>query len=124
MGRVQLTSDAKEDLRDLDGSARILVLKALKKLETNPDDRGQPLGSSPKGSLVGFRKLVVGDRLWRIVYRVEPSGDVTVVWVIAKRADAEVYELAVARLQISAELDEQLRAGLHGLLDEAFQRKS
>jgi len=100
MAEVQITADALEDLRDLDGSARKQVLKALKKLEDEPEKRGQPLGSRNDGqNLTGLRKLVVGDRDYRIVYRIEPSGDVAVIWVIAKRDDDEVYELAMARLR-------------------------
>lgn len=98
MARVELTEDAREDLRDLDGSARALVFKALKKLETEPEKRGTPLGSRSSSNLTTFRKLVVGDRHYRIVYRVEPDGTVVVVWVIARRADDEVYQLAVSRL--------------------------
>ena len=104
MARVQLTDDALEDLRDLDGSSRKAVVKALAKLETCPEQRGAPLGSLPVGNLTGFRKLVVGDRDYRIVYRVDPGGDVTVVWVIARRADREVYDLAVARVRAHPDL--------------------
>lgn len=100
MARVKLTEDARDDLADLDGSARVLVLKALVKLRDNPAQRGSPLGSRSTGNLTGFRKLVVGNRDYRIVYQVTPDGDVTVVWVIAKRADNEVYDMAVARLKL------------------------
>jgi mRNA interferase RelE/StbE len=43
---------------------------------------------------------VVGDRDYRIVYRVEPDGSVVVVCVIARRGDDEVYQLAVSRLRL------------------------
>ena len=96
--RVVLTSDAREDFRDLDGSTRKIVAKALKKLETEPEKRGAPLGARESGDLSTYRKLVVGNRDYRIVYRVDPDGSVCVIWVIAKRSDDEVYNLAVARL--------------------------
>lgn len=96
--RVVLTSDAREDFRDLDGSSRKVVAKALKKLETEPEKRGAPLGARESGDLSTYRKLVVGNRDYRIVYRVDPDGSVCVIWVIAKRSDDEVYNLAVARL--------------------------
>lgn len=89
-----MTADAREDIRRLDGSAGKLVIKALKKLEDNPAQRGAALG----GGLATFRKLVVGDRDYRIVYRVEANGTVVVVWVIAKRADSECYNLAMSQL--------------------------
>lgn len=96
--RVVLTEDAREDVRDLDGSARVLVLKGLKKLETDPELRGQPLGKRLEANLTGYRKLIVGDRGYRVVYRVTDRGTVCVVMVVAKRADDQVYELAKARL--------------------------
>lgn len=36
----------------------------------------------------------------RIVYRVEPSGD---IWVVAGSADAECYDTALARLAVLGE---------------------
>lgn len=100
MAEVWLTEDARDDLHDLDNSARNIVLKALKKLRTEPEKRGAPLGNNTGSKLTTFRKLVVGDREYRIVYRVEPDGTVVVVWVIAHRRDDEVYQLAVSRLRL------------------------
>jgi mRNA interferase RelE/StbE len=121
MAKVQLTADAVEDLRDLDGSTLKVVLKALKKLEDHPEQRGEPLGSRQSGNLTGFRKLVVGDRSHRIVYQVLPSGDVCVVWVIAGRADEKVYDIAVARIQLHA--DPVISTGLQKVLAEVFGRE-
>lgn len=100
MAEVRLTEDARDDLHDLDGAARIVVFKGLKKLRTEPEKRGAPLGNKASGNLTTFRKLIVGDRDYRIVYRVEPDGSVVVVWVIARRSDEEVYQLAVSRLRL------------------------
>lgn len=100
MARVVLTEDAREDLRDLDRSVQIKVLKAIKKLADGPEQRGAPLGRRSTSDLTTFRKLVVGDRDYRIIYRVEPDGSVVVVWVIGRRADGEAYELAMARLRM------------------------
>ncbi|GGS12881.1 type II toxin-antitoxin system RelE family toxin [Actinokineospora fastidiosa] len=121
MARVELTADAREDLRDLDGSTRKIVIKALKKLETEPDKRGEPLGGRRLGNLTTFRKLVVGDRDIRIVYRVEPDGTVVVVWVIGRRVDDECYELAVSRLRMAA--DRSLAAMAEKMLHEAWGRR-
>lgn len=100
MARVQLSEEARDDFHDLDGSSQWIVAKALKKLETDPHLRGQPLGSRASGDLTTFRKLVVGNRDHRIVYRIDPDGTVVVVWVIARRADAEAYELAMSRIRL------------------------
>jgi mRNA interferase RelE/StbE len=117
MGRVHLTQEAADDVRDLDGSPRGLVLKALKKLETDPELRGQPLGSNIGGNLSTFRKLVVGNRDYRIVYRCIENNEAAVVMVVAKRADNEVYDLAVARLQLHEDPKmRELANNLRGLM--------
>ena len=119
MARVQLTSDAAEDVRDLDGSDQKLVLKALVKLEDHPEQRGQPLGSRPGQNLTGLRKLVVGNRAIRIVYQVTPTGDVCVVWVVASRTDDACYELAASRLQMH---HHPMVNELQAMLDQVFER--
>lgn len=118
MARVVLTDDARGDLRDLDGAARKLVAKKLKQLEDEPEERGAPLGSRSSSNLTTFRKIVVGDRDYRIVYRVEPDGTVCVIWVIGKHSDDEVYAMALARLKTAATDD--LTADLTGLLNNVF----
>jgi mRNA interferase RelE/StbE len=100
MARVRLTDEARDDLQDLDRSVQIQVLKGLKKLKTNPEQRGAPLGRRSTSNLTTFRKLVVGDRDYRIIYRVEVDGSVVVVWVIGRRPDGEAYELALTRLRL------------------------
>lgn len=119
MAKVVLTADAREDVRGLDGSARAIVLKAMKKLEDAPEQRGAPLGSRRDGDLTGFRKLVVGDRQYRIVYRVERDGMVCVVWVVASRVDEECYRTARARVAAYT-AEPALAAMLAQILDAAF----
>ena len=121
MARVVLTDDAKEDLRNLDGAARKLVAKKLKQIEDEPEKRGAPPGSRSSSNLTTFRKLVVGDRDYRIVYWVEPDGTVCVVWVIGRRSDNEVYQMALARLKMLARDD--LTADLTGLLKRVFDEQ-
>lgn len=100
MAAVHLTSDAWEDYYELDGDTRSKVRKGLLKLETEPAKRGQPLGSQHTGNLTTFRKLVVGNRDYRIVYRIDEDGTAVVVWVIGRRTDAECYQLAMARFSM------------------------
>lgn len=114
MTRVVLTPEAREDVRDLDGDARGRVLRAMKKLEERPDQRGAPLG----GGLTTFRKLVVGPRQYRIIYRVDEDGSVCVVWVVGSRVDSECYSLALSRLQLYSNTTKS--AELTALLSEAF----
>lgn len=72
-----------------------VVRWAMKKcllLERNPE-----AGEELRGGLVGFRKIVVGDRDWRVVWRVTSDEvgrtvvDVAEVWAVGARSDAEVY---------------------------------
>lgn len=89
---VWLTDPAIDDLRRLDGAALVWALKKMLLLESNPN-AGEPL----LGKLVGYRKLVVGDRDWRIVWRTttDERGGVVIeiaeVWAVGARADSEVY---------------------------------
>lgn len=92
---VRLTDDAVEDLQDLFKADPQLVRWALKKmiqLERDPN-AGDPL----LGGLIGYRKITVGDRDWRVVWRVEQdeAGDylieVAEVWAVGYRKDSEVY---------------------------------
>lgn len=99
---VRLTNPAFEDLRRLLAKDPQIVRSALKKmmlLERDPN-AGEPL----LGSLIGWRKLVVGDNHWRIVWKVtsDDVGDVTVtiseVWAVGARSDAAVYAEMTERL--------------------------
>ena len=98
MAKITFTQDAIEDLEQLDSSGRRLVLGKLRMLDTNAE-AGQPLGSRKLVNLTGLRKLVAGNRTYRIIYRVEKDGSVVVIWVIADRVDDECYELAIKRLE-------------------------
>lgn len=68
--RVELTDDAVNDLRDRyrDGTLPVCLAK-LVRLEDVGEAAGVPLG----GELTGFRKIVVGDRTWRVIFRMNPG---------------------------------------------------
>jgi mRNA interferase RelE/StbE len=104
MAQVELTDDAKEDLRDLDGAAQKAVLKGLRKLQADPYGHGEPLGRRNSGDLTGFRKLVVGRNTYRVLYLIHETAEqeaptIVVVWIISERADDRVYQLALSRLE-------------------------
>lgn len=123
MATIILIPAAQDDIRALEGSVRKLVLNGLKKLKVSPTQRGAPLGSRNSGDLTELRKLVVGNRQYRIVYRVEQDESIVVVWVVGSRVDAECYNLAVARLEMYAKQPE-LQALLRGILEKAFDKDS
>ncbi len=97
------TGPALEDLRRFRASAPSVVplfLKKLLLLERNPF-AGEPL----LGGLIGYRKITVGNRHWRIVWRViEQNADNTIVeiaegWAVGSRADSEVYSEVRKRIE-------------------------
>lgn len=92
---VRLTDPAVGDLAGLirkDPQIARWALKKMIQLETDPE-AGQPL----LGELIGWRKLSVGNRDWRVVWRVthDIAGgivvDVAEVWAAGARSDGEVY---------------------------------
>lgn len=99
---VRLTEDAVADLyrlRKKDPSILRAVFKKMLLLEHSPT-AGEPL----LGALVGFRKLVVGDRDWRIVWRITvdatgtPILDISEVWAVGARSDGAVYDELTSRV--------------------------
>src|SRR5260370_22438200 len=92
--RVELTDEAVEDLAhyvETDVFPRLLA--KLVRLEEVGKEAGQPLGRG----LTGWRKIVVGDRDWRIIFTTNPDETVATVWVIGDREDAACYEEAQRR---------------------------
>lgn len=96
---VWLTDAAVEDLDRLHGAALVWALKKMLLLETS-SDAGEPL----MGNLIGYRKLVVSDRDWRIVWRPTTNDrggvviEVSEVWAVGARSDSDVYAEMTARL--------------------------
>lgn len=93
---VRLTSAAFGDLERLAHLDPQIVRWALKKMLLI--ERDPFAGEALRGKLTGWRKLVVGDRDWRVVWRVvaEDTETITVdvgeVWAAGARSDDEVYE--------------------------------
>jgi len=107
MARVQLTDDAQDDIRGLDNSLRIRVLKDLQKLKISPSSRGDPLGSKAPGNLTGLRKMYVGpSKGYQAVFAAQ-GDEIAIVIVVATRADAECYELALARVRLMSDQRQQ-----------------
>ncbi len=95
--RVEFINDAIADLvRYAESGNLALFLKKLIRLEEVGKDAGLPLGRG----LAGWRKIVVGDRDWRIIFTTDPAGTVATVWVIGDRADDECYAEAQRRVAV------------------------
>lgn len=94
--RVELIAEAIEDLDRYARSGNLpLFLQKLLRLEEAGSQAGLPLG----GELAGWRKIVVGDRNWRILFTTDPQETVATVWVIGDRDDARCYAEAERRIR-------------------------
>src|SRR3954469_12899277 len=94
--RVELTDEALEDLARYATTGNLpLLLKKLIWLEEVGKDAGLP----PGRGLTGWRKMVVGDRNWRIIFTTDPGEIVATIWVIGDRDDGACYDEALRRVE-------------------------
>jgi len=93
--QLRLIEAAAHDLTMLVRSDPQIVRQVLKRLLYI--EREPTVGDPLLGDLIGFRKLTVGDRHWRIIWRVvtQPNGDLVVeiaeIWGVGARRDAAIY---------------------------------
>ena len=87
-----------DDLKALDHSLVLLILKKLKQLQNAPQ-QGELLGNKNNMDLSGYRKVYVAKKKVGIVYRI--INDELIIYVIAigKRADLKVYQEATKRVK-------------------------
>ena len=95
--------EAERDLQDLDGSQRMLVRKALKKVQQNPlpveeQGYGKPLGNLSGTKLSGFLRIKLKAAGIRVVYKLVRTETKMLIIVIGARSDDEVYETAQKRI--------------------------
>ena len=99
---IHYSDEAKTDLRDLDGSQRKSVLKAIKKVSQNPlpvneGGYGKPLGNKHGKDLTGLCKIKLMKEGIRVVYALIRTETTMKIVVIAARSDDEGYEVASQR---------------------------
>lgn len=118
--RVELVADAVADLEGLVASGNLrLFLAKLLRLEEVGKDAGQPLGNQ----LTSLRKIVVGDRNWRIIFKVNSDDTLATVWVIGDRSDSACYQDAVQRLKEAGDSRPDA-SGLTSVLLSVLDRRS
>jgi mRNA interferase RelE/StbE len=82
--RTRFEPAAQADLRAIDRSTALTILRKLAELESDPDG----FGTTELVSRPGIRRLRVGN--YRVFYRVED--EVLVVWVIAVAHRSRAYD--------------------------------
>ena len=100
---VNYLPEALKDLKSLAGNQRILVQKAIKKVQQNPlpESEGgyrKPLGNKNGTNLANFLKIKLRGAGIRIVYKLERTEYGMLIVVIGVREDDEVYQDAEKRI--------------------------
>ena len=99
---VEFLEEAKKDMKKLERSASIQVLKGIQKVSRNPlpvqeGGYGKPLGNKNGANLTNLLKIKFRDLGIRVVYKVERVEDVMKIIVVSARTDEQVYREAARR---------------------------
>ena len=100
--RVEFLEEAQNDMKKLDHSVRIQVLKGINKVKENPLSKdeggyGKPLGNKSGTNLTNLLKIKFRDLGIRVVYKVERVDGIMKVIVVSARTDEQVYKEAAKR---------------------------
>ena len=104
MWDVKYLPEALDDLDELDGSQKKLVLKSIEKVRKNPLSQqeggyGKLLGKRGNTDLTGFLNIKLRASGLRLVYKVIKQEDRMLIVVIGAREDEEVYSIAEKRIK-------------------------
>lgn len=99
---IEFLEEAEKDMKKLDRSAQIQVLKGIRKVSNNPlsaeeGGYGKPLGNKIGNNLTNLMKIKFRDLGIRVVYKVEKADDIMKIIVVSARTDEQVYKQAAAR---------------------------
>lgn len=104
--RVEVLEEVLGDLEAAKKTGRIKdFLAKLVRLEEDGPTVGLPLGHKEQGNLTGWAKIVVGDRNWRIVFRMRDP-ETAVVGVIGDRDDEDCYRELARRIGADKRLEQ------------------
>ncbi len=100
---IEYIKEAENDLKELDRSQQLQVLKAIKKVSTNPlpnteGGYGKPLGSHSSVNLAGYIKIKLLKLGIRVVYCLVREKSVMKIIIISVRDDEKVYKMAHERI--------------------------
>lgn len=100
---IKYLPEALADLRNLGGSQKILIRKAIQKVCQNPlpeteGGYGKFLGNKEGSHLAGFLKIKLRTAGLRIVYQLTRQDHHMLIIVIGVREDNEVYTTAQKRI--------------------------
>lgn len=99
---IVFLEEAEKDMKKLDHSVQIQVLKGIRKVSQNPlpieeGGYGKPFGNKNGINLTNFMKIKFRDLGIRIVYKVEQVDGVMKIIVVSARTGEQVYKEAAKR---------------------------
>ena len=99
---IEFLEEAEKDMKKLDHSVRIQVLKGIRKVSKNPlsvqeGGYGKPLGNKTGTNLTNLLKIKFRDLGIRVVYKAVRVDDVMKIIVVSARTDEQVYKEAGKR---------------------------
>ena len=99
---IEFLEEAEKDLKKLDHSAQIQILKGILKVSKNPlstaeGGYGKPLGNKSGTNLTSLMKIKFRDLGIRGVYKIERVDGVMRIIVVSARTDEQVYNDAAKR---------------------------
>ena len=102
MWGIEFLEEAEKDMKKLDHSAQVQVLKGIRKGSQNPlsveeGGYGKPLGNKIGINLTNLMKIKFRDIGIRVVYKIERIEGIMKIIVISARTDEQVYKEAAKR---------------------------
>lgn len=102
MWGIEFLEEAAKDMKKLDHSAQVQVLKGIRKVSQNPlsveeGGYGKPLGNKIGINLTNLMKIKFRDIGIRVVYKIERIEGIMKIIVISARTDEQVYKEAAKR---------------------------
>lgn len=99
---IEFLDEAEKDMKKLDHSVQIEVLKGIRKVGKNPlpteeGGYGKALGNKNGINLTNFMKIKFRDLGIRVVYKIEYKDGVMKIIVVSARTDEQVYKEAEKR---------------------------
>lgn len=99
---VEFLEEAQKDMKKLDHSAQLQIVKGIRKVSQNPlptqeGGYGKALGNKSGTDLTNLLKIKFRDLGIRVVYKLERVNEVMKIIVISARTDEQVYKEAAKR---------------------------
>lgn len=99
---IVFLDEAIKDMKRLDHSVQVQVLKGIQKVSQNPLPQndggyGKPLGNKAGSDLTNLLKIKFRSIGIRVVYKIETTDSVMKVIIVSTRTDEQVYKEAAKR---------------------------